>query len=598
MKPKAAKANVNLQEVLNYLKSEGLLTEKRSEHLTTLMRIKAPVMNVASSKLIFVKPERKDMYTKSFVSQTLPVKPGSTAPTTNANSDPTSPDEIPCHLHPFPHLHSLWSVVHFKLSRDAQLARNLHIGEQVKDLENKLGDSIIAQLRDEAVPRGNVKDWFESETDDPRHKALLTFFQVRSMQALREKLCVEPDETIIKTMHINLKYYACVVEVWPMLLMLNLKPSEIYMYAWSIFTGYTRVANTCRSKEDFESKFSASFIEATVTMSKAKMSEPTGERACWVCWEYADEDDLILFFRASGETIRLVAIDGIESGKQGPPIVRKLLTHFRGLGYTKARLWREYGQDKYERTIGHVVLAKLGDEEHPHRWLHVHKLLLALGAAYVYPLFLAGISREEVLELWELQGNAKRRSEKIRIDLLRDHSAEYDISLKEHFKGKAASIPRNKENSSNFCLTRTQWEKLNKAIYHKNFGLSAPPTAHGGGLTDPKWLDSWFNKKWVYTVFIATELKEKDGTFGLWKHPVEWYKNFPSPWWKGVLEIDQQIGSPHLVKLLAKAILACDQWQVAKTFGGGVRDAISWMRPRRGRKRKRAKGENKRTRVN
>jgi len=329
------KANVNLKEVLDYLTTEGCsLTTKQRADLNAMMRRKS-TMNVASSKLIFVNPERTNMYTNIFPSQALPVMPGPTASATNANSDPTSPDEIPRHLR------RLASVVqHLQLKKAATLARNLHIGEQVKDLEDKLGAFITTQLQDKTPPRGNVKDWFESKTDDPRHVALLAFFKVKSMQKLRKKLKLMPDNKIIKTMHINLKYFASVVKVWPLLLMLNLEPSELYTYAWSIFAGYTSVANTCRSKEEFEAKFSASFIEATVTMSKAMMIEPTRRRARWVLWEYVDEDDLRLFLSALGETIRLVAIDGIEWGKQGPPIASVLLKHFKGLGYTKAHLWR------------------------------------------------------------------------------------------------------------------------------------------------------------------------------------------------------------------------------------------------------------------
>lgn len=76
------------------------------------------------------------------------------------------------------------------------------------------------------------------------------------------------------------------------------------------------MANTCSWKTDLQDRFTNPCFQAIVTMSKASVSKPTGNRALWVDWEVADEDDLLLHFSAAAasEKVRLVAIDCTEGG--------------------------------------------------------------------------------------------------------------------------------------------------------------------------------------------------------------------------------------------------------------------------------------------
>jgi hypothetical protein len=459
---------------------------------------------------------------------------------------------------------------HSELSQIDSVLRNWYTGVQVKLLEEALFEHFRAKLGDQALP-GTVVEWFQPKFNTLIHRELLTHYGVDSIRELKEKLGVDQSKPIMTCWHNDLKIYAYVVKVWPLILMVDMTPSDCYKFAWSLFTGFTNLANLCRSKQDFEEKFTPSFIQAIVKLTNGIKREPIGDRARWVKFQVDDEDDLRLHFSVSSEKVRLPAVDGGEGGKQGPPIASTWLNIFKLHGYTEARILLEYGKDRFERTIGHVVFAKPEHINDETKWLHVHKVLVALGAVFVYPLGLVGTSADEVTELWELQGNAQRRSKAIREAVKVEHRDEYAALLFLCFNGK--HTVEDEENFINFCVMKTQWIKFNQFIVNGPVSRVAPCIpllGCVGALTDSECLDKWFLKKFAYTVWLPTEYKKLDGTFGLWEHPAIWYKDFPYQWWpRGQdLLVMQRIGFPFLVKLQDKKIVRCLRLKMSKAFKG------------------------------
>ena len=407
--------------------------------------------------------------------------------------------------------------------------------------------------------------WCRAEEGSAEATSVCSYFGVDSLQELREKLGVKSNKPILTSTHEFLKFYAFVASTWPLIHMVDLPNAYCYKFAWAIFTGYVNLANRCKTKADFLGHFTNEAIVAMVTLSRVLGSVPSGERGGWVDWEVLDGDDVGLHF-AVCEKVRLPAIDVPEGGKQNPLalVAARCLQHVKRAGY-KARMVKEYGRDRYGRTVATVVLSQPVDFENPIRQICVHKWLVAIGAAYVYPLFLVGETKEEVLELWELQETAKRRSDLVRARVQTLKQQLFAEELKSRFA--AAPMGKDLENFQNFLTMREQWRGFNE-----NDGpQKSVPCPDLGGLSERS-LDAWFCESVLITVWIPTERVESDGNASLWVHPASWYRDYPFPWASNRnLKDKQRIGYPYLVKLQDRECARTLQRTLSKWTTGGTR---------------------------
>jgi len=403
-----------------------------------------------------------------------------------------------------------------------QLGQSLiHFQEKAKKALEALPDFDTSLLK---KGRGDIVEWVGPNSSDLL-KSSLGDVLGRSIEELGLKF-TSTERQWMTFAGISLKF--------PLILMLEMEPSFLVGSCYPIFVSFIYFANKCVTLEHFLEHFDSSVTMAIVTLTLFTAKLPSSFNLCddWTHhYIVIDEDDLIF----PGDVhVRFPAVDGLESGKQGPHIAQALMHMLHVNGFIM-KLHVVYGCH-HNRLIASVLVSPREGRNDPTQHFILHEWLLLLGAVMIYPNFLVGEDIGAVHKLWTLQTIAFEESVKIKEEFL---------SKNQEFIQMSRPVGASFDDWSQLVLMREQWNLVHPSL--KN----AIPRGNCSRLRIEN-VSAWYSSKAIYTVWLLDMFrKDRYGLPTSFDLPLDWFDNFEPKWDHPhkPLSQSQRIGYPWIIKL-------------------------------------------------